>query len=131
MRFYWWYYEIAMSSVLANFIVVIHVTWIVFLVFGAYWGIRYRSVMALHGASLVFAVFHQVVGWSCPLTRLEILLRQYDRFISAYQGSFIAHYTRMLVPVDIRPPLMFALTLVLVAVNLFVYWKAFRKKSPG
>ncbi len=120
-----------MSSVLANFIVVIHVAWMVFLVAGAYWGIRYWSVMALHGASLAFAVFHQVVGWSCPLTRLEILLRQNDRFIGAYQGSFIEHYARMLVSVDLSPSLIFALTLVLVAVNLFVYWKAFRKKFSG
>ncbi len=117
-----------MGTLLADFIVLIHFLWIVFLAVGAYWGIRYRSVMILHGASLAFAVFHQVAGWACPLTRLEIILRENQGAAGAYRGSFIEHYSRALVSVDIRPSLIFALTLVLVAVNLFIYWEAFRKR---
>ncbi len=115
--------------VLADIVVVVHLLWILFLVAGAYWGVRYRPVMMIHGAGLVFAMVSMVFGWYCPLTHLEFWLMEKARPSLTYHGSFIAYYAKKLVYIDVPAFIIFVLTLVLIAVNGWLYWKAFRKKG--
>ncbi len=113
--------------VLADIVVFAHLLWILFLIAGAYWGRKHRAVMIVHGAGLAFAIVSQVFGWFCPLTHLEVWLREKQHVSPAYPGSFIAHYAEKLVYVDVAPTVIFALTLALVGVNVWIYQRAFRK----
>ena len=115
--------------VLADIIVVVHLLWILFLVAGGYWGVKRRLVMMIHGAGLVFAMVSQVFGWYCPLTHLEAWLMEKARPSTAYHEPFIAHYAKKLVYIDVPAFAIFVLTLVLIAVNGWLYWRAFRKKG--
>jgi hypothetical protein len=105
----------------ADSIVFIHFLWILFLIFGAFIGRRYRTVRVFHIAGLGFAVIMQIFGWYCPLTHLELWLRQKHNPMLSYRGSFIIHYVEKIVYIELSPVMIFVLTLVLVAATGYVY----------
>jgi hypothetical protein len=115
--------------VLADIVVVVHLLWILFLVAGVYWGVKRRLVMMIHGSGLVFAMVSTVFGWYCPLTHLEFWLMEKAQPSPASHGSFIAHYAKKLIYIDVPAFAIFVLTLVLIAFNGWLYWRAFRKKG--
>jgi hypothetical protein len=94
-----------------------------FLLFGAFFGKRFRAVKFIHIAALIFAVTIQIFGWYCPLTHLEVWLRQKHDPLLAYRGSFVIHYLEKIVYLELTPGLIFVLTLILISVSAFVYTK--------
>lgn len=111
----------------ADITVVIHLLWILFLLFGAWWGRTYRGVMILHVAGLVFAVIIQVCGWYCPLTHLEFWLRTRQGPPGAYPASFIAYYADQAVYLEIPIGLIFILTILLLIGNGVIYLQAWKR----
>jgi hypothetical protein len=110
-------------KILADFVVLIHFCWIFFLIAGVFLGRRYRRVRIFHIAGLLFAVLLQVFGWYCPLTYVEIWLREKHYPSITYKGSFIIHYVEKLVYIELTREIVFVLTLMLVAASAFVYLK--------
>ncbi|MFN3479478.1 MAG: DUF2784 domain-containing protein [Thermodesulfovibrionales bacterium] len=108
-------------KILADIVVLIHFLWIVFLIFGAFVGVRIRLVKLLHIGGLIFAIFLQITGWYCPFTYLEVWLRSMHDPSTAYPGSFITHYIERLVYIELPQNLIFALTIILCLFNVWVY----------
>lgn len=108
-------------KILADIVVLIHFLWIVFLISGAFVGVRVRFVKFIHVAGLIFAIFLQVMGWYCPLTYLEGWLRSMHDPSTVYPGSFITHYIERLVYIELPQNLIFALTIILCLFNALVY----------
>ncbi|MDH5768385.1 MAG: DUF2784 domain-containing protein [Nitrospirota bacterium] len=111
----------------ADFVVLIHFIWIVFLITGAFIGKSCHSVKLFHIGGLCFAVIIQIFGWHCPLTYLEAWLRQRHDPLLTYSGSFIIYYIEKFVYVELSPWIIFVLTLILVAASAYVYYTR-RKK---
>ena len=110
-------------KILADTVVLIHFLWILFLIFGAFPGVRYKAVKMLHISGLVFAFVIQILGWYCPLTHLEVWLRaKHDPSLS-YAGSFIIHYVEGLIYIEISAGMIFFLTLLLIGFNVWFYLK--------
>jgi len=107
----------------ADFAVLIHLLWIIFLIVGAFIDRRYGAVMVIHISGLAFSIVMQIFGWYCPLTYLELWLRQQHTPSLTYSGSFIVHYMEKLVYFELSPLIIFVLTLILVAVSAYVYSK--------
>jgi hypothetical protein len=105
----------------ADIVVLIHFLWIVFLIFGALIGKKYRLLKISHIAGLGFAVLLQIFGWYCPLTYLEIWLRKRYEPSLTYRGSFIIYYVEKLVYIDLSRGIIFVLTLILISVSAYVY----------
>jgi hypothetical protein len=84
-------------KVLADIVVFVHFLWILFLIFGVFWGIRNRKVKVIHIFALAFAIIIQVFNWYCPLTHLEVWLRAKHDPSMSYAGSFITHYIEKIV----------------------------------
>jgi hypothetical protein len=112
---------------LADSVVVLHLLWIVFLIFGAIPGYFFRWVKYVHLGALAFSIVLQLFGWICPLTHLEVWLRRQRAPASTYSGGFIRHYVEKIVYVDISPPLILLGTLLVVAISLSVYFRAAKK----
>lgn len=109
--------------ILADFVVLIHFLWIIFLISGAFWGRKYRLIKYFHISGLGFAFLIQIFGWYCPLTHLEIWLRSKHEPSLSYTGSFIIHYVEKLVYIELQSWIIFLLTLVIAGVSFFVYRK--------
>lgn len=113
----------------ADFVVVIHFLWILFIIFGAFWGRFNRLVRNIHIAGLVFSIVSQIFSWICPLTHLEVWLHEKYNPYLAYPGSFIAHYLEEIIYVEMSERIIFVLTLFIVGISGVIYWKAFYKKG--
>lgn len=107
--------------ILADLVVFIHFLWILFLIFGAFWGLKNRTVKIFHFSGLVFAFILQVFDWYCPLTHLEVWLRSKHNPAITYMGSFIIHYVESLVYIELSRNVIIVLTIFLCGINAWFY----------
>jgi hypothetical protein len=110
-------------KILADLVVMIHFFWILFLFFGAFWGVKNKVVKIFHLSGLLFAFVIQVFDWYCPLTHLEVWLRSKHDFTLTYTGSFIFHYVEKIVYIELSRTLIFLFTLLLCGLNAWLYLK--------
>ncbi len=110
-------------KILADSVVLIHFLWILFLFFGAIWGIKNKAVKIFHISGLAFAFVIQIFGWYCPLTYLEVWLRSKHDFALTYTGSFVIHYVETMVYIELSRPLILILTLFLCGFNVWLYFR--------
>lgn len=108
-------------KVLADIVVLIHFLWIVFLIFGAFLGVRNKVVKIVHISGLFFAVIVQLFNWYCPLTYLEVWLKSSSEPSAAYTGSFIVHYLEEIIYIEIPRYLVIIATILLCAFNSCAY----------
>jgi hypothetical protein len=115
----------SMSSLFAfgaRLILLLHFTWIVFVVAGAFF-LRHRRWRwgLIHLAAVFYSVAIEVYGWICPLTYLEQwFLRRAGRY--SYEGGFITYYVEKLIYLRAPQWLLVSLVLVLLVVTLYLYF---------
>jgi len=118
--------------ILADAVVLVHFLWILFLIFGAFLGVRNKTIKYLHLSGLFFAILIQIFGWYCPLTHLEFWLRSRHDPSVAYAGSFIIYYIERLVYLEISPTVIFLTTIGLVIFNFwYICGRNKDKPCPG
>ena len=105
----------------ADLVVLIHLLWILFLIFGAIPGARWTWVKWIHLGALAYSVALQSFGWICPSTHLETWLRSTGGAMS-YEGTFIRHYLEAIVYAELPPNAIFFGTLVVLAITLWIYF---------
>ena len=110
------FYKIA-----ADIVVLLHFLWIVFLIFGAVIGKRYKWVKNFHIGGMTFTLIIQIFGWYCPLTHLEFWLRQMHDPSLTYSGSFIIHYVEKVVYINLSMRTIFIMTVALLLINAWIY----------
>jgi len=115
-------------KMLADIVVFVHFLWILFIIFGVFWGTRNLKIKVIHISALAFAIIIQAFNWYCPLTHLEAWLRAKHDPTLSYTGSFIAHYVEKIVYIELPPALIFVLSIFLVGISSWIYLK---KKKPG
>lgn len=124
-----------MLSWLADAVVVLHFAFVAFVAAGAFLVLRWRWLALLHVPAFLWGAAIELTGWICPLTPLELRLRQ-AAGEAGYAGGFIDHY---IVPILYPPGLtrthQFVLGIAVLAVNLGVYaWiavQAVRRRGAG
>ena len=109
-------------KVFADIVVLVHFLWILFLFFGAFWGIRNRAVRIFHISGLAFAFVIQIFDWYCPLTHLEFWLRSRHNPALAYTGSFIIYYVEKMVYLELSRSLILIFTVFLCGLNAWLYF---------
>jgi hypothetical protein len=118
--------------ILADIALLVHFLWIVFLIFGAFLGVRFRAAKVLHIAGLGYALVLNALGWYCPLTHVEIWARTRHDPAIAYTGSFVIHYVEELIYVNLPRSSLLVLTVLLCAFNTWYYLrKRTARKSTG
>lgn len=121
---------------LADLLVLVHLAFVLFVVLGGLLVLRWPRLAWLHIPAAAWGAFIEAVGWICPLTPLENLLRRHAGE-AGYAGGFIEHYIiTLLYPPGLTRNVQFVLTAIVVAVNLAVYavlfrrWGSARKSRP-
>jgi Protein of Unknown function (DUF2784) len=112
---------------LADIVVFIHFTFILFVIFGGLLFLRWRRNVWFHVPAAIWGTLIEFGGWICPLTPLENLFRMKGGAAS-YQSSFIDHYVLPIIyPETLTRSTQIAFGLVVLIVNLFVYGIALHK----
>ncbi|NTW48607.1 MAG: DUF2784 domain-containing protein [Chlorobiales bacterium] len=84
------------QQLLADSILLLHLTFILFVIFGGFLIIRKPAVIWLHVPAMMWGLAMTVLGWGCPLTHLEKWLRK-AAGQNGYEGGFIEHYLAPLI----------------------------------
>jgi hypothetical protein len=84
---------------LAHLTILLHLSWIIFLIFGIILVMRMPRLAYIHLAGLLFTIFLNLTGWYCPLTYLENYLHLLSGSGARYTGGFIySHLERIIYP---------------------------------
>jgi len=105
----------------ADMVVLLHAAFVLFVVAGGLATLRWPRLAWLHLPAALWGVIIELGGWTCPLTHLEIHLRQLGDG-PGYGGTFIEHYLEpILYPLGLtrRTQLLFGLSAL--CINLTVY----------
>ena len=119
-----------LQSVLANFILVIHLGFILFVVVGGLLVFRWPWAAFIHLPAVLWGVAIELGNWICPLTPMEQKLRL-AAHESGYTGGFIEHYLIPLIyPDELTRDMQLGLGLFVLLVNVLIYalWLIRRKK---
>jgi len=117
---------------LADLVVIIHLTFVLFSVAGALLVIGWRKIFYLHLPAAVWAVWIEFSGKICPLTPLEKWLR-IKGGDAGYSGDFVGHYIlSILYPSGLTREVQFILGGVVVGLNIIIYgYILFPRKGRG
>jgi hypothetical protein len=114
--------------ILADLLVVFHLAFAAFVVFGGFLAWKWRWAIFAHVPALAWGFWVETSGQICPLTPLENHWRHLAGE-AGYQGGFLEHY---LVPILYPPGLtqsdQWVFAVLLFAINLTAYGALLR---PG
>ena len=106
---------------LADFVLVVHLAFVFFVVLGGLLVLRWPRVAFLHIPAAVWGILIEYRGWICPLTPLENSLRQ-SGGEAGYGGGFIQHYIQpVLYPAGLTRGTQIVLGSLALVVNLAAY----------
>lgn len=108
-------------SLAAAAVLLLHLAFVLFVVFGALAVMRWPRLAWLHLPAAAWGFFIELSGRGCPLTALENGLRM-RAGLAGYGESFIEHYLLGLIyPGSLTREMQLALAAGVVTVNLLLY----------
>jgi len=111
----------------ADAVVVAHLAFIVFALFGGALVVWRAAVAWLHLPAAAWAAYTEFTSTICPLTPLENALRR-SAGDAGYSSGFVEHYLLPVIyPAGLTPRIQLALGAVVVAVNVAFYVAAWRR----
>jgi hypothetical protein len=108
------------ARALADLVVIMHLTFIVFVAFGGLLALRWRWVPWLHLPAVGWAALLEFFGLTCPLTPLENWLRRLGG-AQGYSGGFVDRLLPVVYPPALTREFQVALGVLVCAVNGTVY----------
>jgi hypothetical protein len=110
-----------MYRVAADLVLIIHLAFVVFVVLGGLLVLRWPKLMWLHVPAVLWGVAIELIGFVCPLTPLEVWLREQGGE-SGYEGDFISHYiTALLYPEGLTRGVQVLLGVLALLPNVAIY----------
>ena len=119
------------AHLLATAVVLVHLTFIGFVVAVAFLVLRWPKLSYLHLAAVVWAVYVEWAGAICPLTPLENELRA-AAGLEAYAGDFVAEYIfPVLYPNGLTRRTQLFIGIVVVMLNSCIYTMVLRRQRSN
>lgn len=113
----------------ADLIVILHFSFVIFVLFGAVLLLWRRWLIWLHLPALIWGVLIELAGWVCPLTPLENHLRL-QAGLEMYSGDFVMQYIMpILYPQGLTRELQVGYGLFVLLFNAGIYYYVLRGKS--
>ena len=105
----------------ADAVLIAHFAFVAFVVLGGLLLLRWRALAWIHLPAVAWAALVELAGWVCPLTPLEITLRQ-AAGDAGYSGDFLGHYiAALLYPEGLTRALQISLGAFVILVNICIY----------
>lgn len=113
---------------LADLTVVLHIAFVLFVVFGGFFVIRWPMVAWVHVPAAAWGAWVEFAGWICPLTPLENWFRaQSGRPV--YASSFVERYLGpTLYPSTLTRELQWVLGALVLLINAVAYVMVYRRR---
>jgi hypothetical protein len=106
---------------LADLVLVVHFTFVLFVVLGGLLVVRWPRAAWLHIPAAIWGVLIEYTGWICPLTPLENSFRMRGGE-AGYSGGFIEHYIQpLLYPAGLTRSTQVVLGSLALVLNLIAY----------
>jgi hypothetical protein len=119
-----------MHRLLADLVLILHLTFVVFVLCGGLFVLKWRWIAWLHLPAAFWGAVVEFTGWICPLTPLENWLRPKGGE-TIYRSDFIAHYLMpILYPGELTRGIQLLLGTMVVVLNAAVYWWLWRMRPP-
>lgn len=117
-----WYY------LLADLVLLVHIAFVGFVLFGGMLALKWRRVIWLHIPAAAWGIIVEVSGWICPLTPLENWLREQAGEVG-YRNDFLTSYLLpILYPDSLTREVQIILGCVVVLLNATIYWWLWQKR---
>jgi hypothetical protein len=108
-------------GLLADLVLALHALFVVLVVLGGLLTLRWRRAVFVHVPCALWGTWVVLVGWICPLTPLEVALRQ-QAGEGVYTGGFLEHYlVPILYPGDLTRGIQIGLGVVVLVLNIAIY----------
>ncbi|HKH92299.1 MAG TPA: DUF2784 domain-containing protein [Gemmatimonadaceae bacterium] len=117
----------------ADVVLVVHLAFVLFVVLGGLLVLRWPRVAWAHVPVALYGAAIEFIGFICPLTPLEVWLRQRGGE-AGYRGGFVEHYiTAALYPTGLTREVQLALGAAVLVLNGIVYavWLRRRRRRGG
>ena len=110
----------------ANALALIHLGFILFVLFGGLLVLKWPKLAWVHVPAAVWGALIEFAHWYCPLTSWEnAMLRRAGE--SGYTGGFMAHHIfRLIYPAGLTRGMEIALGMLVLVVNVSVYVRVIR-----
>ena len=116
-----------MYEIAANLILIIHFTFILFVVFGALLFFVATKIIFIHFPALIWGSYIELTNSICPLTYLENWFL-HKANLTTYSEGFIQNYLVPIVyPVSLTKDLQIYLGIALIVINIVIYAFIFNK----
>ena len=113
---------------LADFVVLLHLGFVLFVTLGGLLGLRWRRAPLIHLPAALWGIWIELSGGICPLTPLENWLRERGG-ATGYSGGFIEHYLLpVLYPAALTREVQSLLAGLVLLVNVVVYAALWRRR---
>ena len=115
----------------ADGLVLFHLAFILFVLFGGLLTLKWPRVMWLHLPAVAWGIAVEVLHLPCPLTRWENLFRHLAGQ-DGYGGGFVEHYILTLIyPAGLTPNIQWVLAAVVLLINIAVYVRLIRQTQAN
>jgi hypothetical protein len=115
-------------AVVAVVILIVHLAWLLLVIFGALWTRGRLWLSLLHVLALIWGIVVEIGPWPCPLTLAE----QYFELRAGtpyYQSSFLLHYLDAIVYPNLPGWIVTIAGVTVCAFNLGIYF--LRHRASG
>ena len=113
---------------LADAVLVLHLCFILFVVFGGLLALKWPWVAWVHLPAAAWGALVEITGWICPLTPWENAFRR-AAGRAAYDSSFVEHYLAPLIyPASLTRDVQIVLGVIVLAINVGVYGVVWRRR---
>jgi len=116
-------------AILADALVLVHLAFIIFALFGGLLVLKWQYVICVHVPAVLWAAWVEYQGWICPLTPLENWFRQ-KAGMGGYQEGFIEHYLiPLLYPAGLTRGYQMVLGTIVLLLNGIIYAWVLRHRT--
>ncbi len=123
------YSFVMIYRVLADAVLIVHLLFILMVVFGGLWVLRRRKAVWIHLPVAAYGALISFFGWVCPLTPLENNLRRAAGGGTYTGEGFVEHYLLPVIyPGPMTKEMEIALGVGVILVNAAIYSRVIQKR---
>ena len=115
-----------MYELFANLTLIIHLTFILFVIFGGLLFFIFSKIIYIHLPALLWGIYIELTGSVCPLTYLENWFL-YQGGLITYSDNFIGNYLFPIIyPEGLTNEIQTYLGISLIVINILIYGFIFK-----